>query len=84
MDTSVAKLVQESYRKKIISDAIAKAKSLFADGANIDVEQPVAKGSKEAEALTLFAKEMTEEFHSQIPGSQVFHYQLRILFFKNS
>ena len=65
------KLPDPAFRKELIANATSKAKSIFADGVNIDIEQAVEKGSKEEEALTTFSKEITETFHAEIPGSQV-------------
>jgi len=71
IDCPVSKLPNENYRKELILNATKQAKDLYADGVNIDIEQVIKKGSKEEVALTLFAKELTEAFHSEIPGSQV-------------
>lgn len=71
IDCPVAKLPNEDYRRELIFNATTQAKELYADGVNIDIEQVVKKGSKEEVALTLFAKELTEAFHNEIPGSQV-------------
>eukprot|EP00794_Sanderia_malayensis_P016791 gene16791-18486_t len=70
-DCPVSKLVDEGYRKEQINAVLEKAKSLYADGINIDIEQPVKQGSPEEKAMTEFSKEITEAFHAQIPGSQV-------------
>ncbi len=71
IDITVSKLVDPAFRKEQITETVAKAKKLFADGVNIDVEQAVKKDSPEAKALTAFSKEMTDAFHKEIPGSQV-------------
>ena len=71
IDFPVEKLPDPAFRKELIANATSKAKSLFADGVNIDIEQAIEKGSKEEEALTTFSKEMTDTFHAKIPGSQV-------------
>lgn len=71
IDFPVDKLPDEDFRKELIFNATTKAKELYSDGVNIDIEQVVEKGSKEEEALTLFSKELTHAFHSEIPGSQV-------------
>ena len=71
IDCPVSNLPNEDYRKELILNATKQAKDLYADGVNIDIEQAIEKGSKEEVALTLFAKELTEAVHSEIPGSQV-------------
>ena len=78
VDVSVQKVTNSSYREELIADVISDAKIKFADGANIDIEQIVDKGSAEEKGLTDFCKEMTDAFHAEIPGSQVGKFLVRI------
>lgn len=68
---SVSQIVDPGNRTAWIADKVNLAKTQFLDGLNIDIEHAVEAGSPEYYALTTLAKESTEAFHREIPGSQV-------------
>ena len=68
---SVEKLGNRELRKEWVSNMTKKALENHADGINIDIEEPVPKGSKEETLLTMLVNETTRAFHDAIKGSQV-------------
>ncbi|EDV24737.1 uncharacterized protein TRIADDRAFT_56839 [Trichoplax adhaerens] len=70
-DYPVKNLTNQHQRSDYVKSNVAKAKKYYLDGINIDIEQPILKNSAESKGLIALVKEMTDSFHSQIPGSQV-------------
>ncbi|KAM4722591.1 di-N-acetylchitobiase-like [Rhinophrynus dorsalis] len=70
-DVPVKDMVDPKTRAAWIAEKIDLAKSQYMDGINLDIEQPVLKGTPEYYALTALVQETTEAFHREIPGSQV-------------
>ncbi|KAE8609396.1 hypothetical protein XENTR_v10011801 [Xenopus tropicalis] len=70
-DVSLKDIVDPKIRTAWITEKLELAQSQFMDGFNLDIEQPVLKGSPEYYALTALVQETTEAFHREIPGSQV-------------
>ena len=53
----------------------------YADGVNLDFEDPVDAGSPQEHYLTLLSKDLAESVHSLVPGSQVITYLSPLLSF---
>ncbi|KAM8930448.1 di-N-acetylchitobiase-like [Pelodytes ibericus] len=70
-DVPIKDMVDKANRTAWITEKVNLAKTLYMDGINLDIEQPIVKGSPEYYALTELVQETTEEFHRAIPGSQV-------------
>ena len=67
----VDKLNDTDARNEWINNKTKEAMDNFADGFNIDMEQPIEAGSPQVDLLTQLAKDMTDAFHKLIPSSQV-------------
>ena len=65
------KLGDKELRDNWIKNLTQKAMTLFADGVNIDIEGPIAKGSIEVEFLTELVDQTARAFRAITPGLQV-------------
>ncbi|XP_063283697.1 di-N-acetylchitobiase [Pelobates fuscus] len=70
-DVRITDMVDPDNRTAWITEKVNLAKHQFMDGINLDIEQPIFKGSPQYYALTALVMETTDAFHREIPGSQV-------------
>lgn len=67
----IKKLNDPKARQEWLQSQVDKVKNTFTDGINIDVENEIAQGSLASRQFTSLVKELTDELHAQVPGSQV-------------
>ena len=67
----VANLSYPDRMSAWIQEMLVSAEKNRADGINIDIEQPILKGSKANEQLVWLVKQTRDAFHQRFPHSQV-------------
>ena len=65
-------LLNSTYRKAWIQQQVDFAQVHDLDGVNFDFEDPLAPESAESKAYTRLLKDTVAQFHTKIPGSQVY------------
>ena len=65
-------LLNSTYRKVWVQQQVEFAKVHHLDGVNFDFEDPLAPESAESKAYTRLLKDTVAQFHTTIPGSQVY------------
>ena len=67
----VANLTNDTARSTWIADELQRVGNSFADGVNLDIEQPVKNGSVEQKLLTQFVGEVYTAFKKANKNYQV-------------